>query len=78
MLGTIVNLNRIERPELDGLYAQIDALRATIGEGTRLVDRLTAEREGFHRGALLRGAAAIALVVIAGLTAVLILFATVR
>ena len=74
-LGTIVNLNRVERPELDTIYQRIDRLRDVINERSRLVDQLTAEREGYDRGALLRGAAALAVVVIAILTIVIVVIA---
>jgi chromosome segregation ATPase len=75
-LGTIVNLNRVERPELDDLYIRIDTSREAIGERSRLIDRLAAERESYVRGALLRGAAALGLSVIALLAIILVLVAS--
>jgi hypothetical protein len=76
-LGTIVNLNRVERPELDGLYRRIDSLRDAIGERSRLIDRMAAERDGYERGALFRGAATLFVAVLILLTIVLVVVATV-
>jgi hypothetical protein len=58
-LGTLVNLNRIPRPELDDLYARIDGLRHGIGLRSAEIDRLSAEREAHDRTALMRGFAGI-------------------
>jgi hypothetical protein len=74
-LGTIVNLNRVERPELDTLYNRIDRLRDNINERSRQIDRLTADRESYDRGALLRGTATLVVAVIALLTVVIVVIA---
>ncbi len=66
-LGTIANLNRVPSPELSPPFARVDALRAAIGEREADIDRLTAERGRYDRGALTRGAA-----VLGGALAVLI------
>jgi hypothetical protein len=58
-LGTLVNLNRIPRPELDDLYARIDQLRHAIGLRSAEIDRLSAERDAHDRAALMRGFAGI-------------------
>lgn len=54
-LGTLINLHRIERPELAELYANIDGLRSAIGACTTEIDRLTLEREAYDRTSLVRG-----------------------
>ncbi|HEU5057665.1 MAG TPA: hypothetical protein VFU21_14120 [Kofleriaceae bacterium] len=74
-LGTLVNLNRIERPEFDELYGRIDMLRNAIASRTQHIDRLNAEREAADRGALLRGALVLALLGVLLLTAVVVLIA---
>jgi len=74
-LGTLVNLNRIERPEFDELYGRIDMLRNAITSRTKHIDRLNAEREGADRSALLRGAMVVAAAVVLVLTAVVLLIA---
>jgi hypothetical protein len=58
-LGTLVNLNRIARPELDELYARIDRLRHAIGLRSSEIERLSAERDAHDRAALMRGFAGI-------------------
>jgi DNA-directed RNA polymerase subunit RPC12/RpoP len=67
-LGTLLNLNRVERPEFDELYARIDQLRGAIGTRTNEIDRLIAERDAFDRGALLRGTAVLLFALIALIT----------
>jgi chromosome segregation ATPase len=58
-LGTLVNLSRIARPELDDLYARIDRLRSSIGQRSSEIERLSAERDAADRTALTRGYAGI-------------------
>ena len=58
-LGTLVNLNRIEDPAFAELYARIDRLRGAITARTTEIERLTAEREAYDRGNLVRGVATI-------------------
>jgi hypothetical protein len=76
-LGTIVNLNRIERSELRELYGRVDELRVSIGMRSRFIDQLTAESEAYDRGSLVRGIAtlagglALALAILAALWAIL-------
>jgi hypothetical protein len=60
-LGTLVNLNRVERAEFADLYARIDRLRTAIAARTTEIEKLTAEREAYDKGSLVRG-----LVVIGG------------
>ena len=74
-LGTLVNLNRIERPEFDELYGRIDMLRNAIGSRTQHIDRLNAERESADKSALLRGAMVVAFAAVLILTAVVVLIA---
>jgi DNA repair exonuclease SbcCD ATPase subunit len=58
-LGTLVNLNRIEDPQFDELYQRIDRLRGAITARTTEIEKLTAEREAYDRGNLVRGVATI-------------------
>ncbi len=55
-LGTLVNLNRIDRDEFVGLYEQIDTLRGAIGARSNEIDKLSAERQAFDKASLIRGA----------------------
>jgi hypothetical protein len=68
-LGTLINLHRVERPEFEELYGRIDRLRHAINARTTEIDRLTAERDAYDRGSLLRGYA-----VLGGLAVLLITF----
>ena len=61
-LGTLVNLNRIDRPEFQELYGRIDGLRGGIGARSNEIDKLSAEREAFDKASRIRGA-----IVLAGL-----------
>ena len=72
-LGTLVNLNRIEDPSFVELYERIDRLRGAITARTTEIEKLTAEREAYDRGTLVRGVATIggALVLMIALVAVL-------
>ncbi|MBT8496247.1 MAG: hypothetical protein KJO07_24595, partial [Deltaproteobacteria bacterium] len=74
-LGTLVNLNRIERPEFDDAYDQIDRLRGAIGGRSNEIDRLAAERDAYDKGSIIRGALTVAGAVLILLTVVLILVA---
>jgi hypothetical protein len=58
-LGTLVNLNRIEDPRFAELYHRIDRLRGAITARTTEIEKLTAEREAYDRGNLVRGVAVI-------------------
>jgi hypothetical protein len=58
-LGTLVNLNRIEDPQFEELYHRIDRLRGAITARTTEIEKLTAEREAYDRGNLVRGVATI-------------------
>jgi len=58
-LGTLVNLNRIEDPRFAELYQRIDRLRGAITARTTEIEKLTAEREAYDRGTLVRGVAVI-------------------
>ena len=63
-LGTLINLNRIARPEFAELYQRIDRLRTAINARTTEIDRLIAERAAYDRPSLLRGYAVLAGVVV--------------
>ncbi|HEY1555602.1 MAG TPA: hypothetical protein VGF94_12280 [Kofleriaceae bacterium] len=67
-LGTLVNLNRIDPasqappgsvhlgdPSFAELYERIDRLRGAITARTTEIEKLTAEREAYDRGTLVRG-----------------------
>jgi len=54
-LGTLINLNRVEHPGFADLYERIDRLRQAIGARTTEIDKLTAEREAYDKGSLVRG-----------------------
>jgi hypothetical protein len=54
-LGTLVNLNRIEDPQFAELYLRIDRLRGAITARTTEIEKLTAEREAYDRGVMVRG-----------------------
>lgn len=58
-LGTLVNLNRIEDVQFAELYQRIDRLRTAITARTTEIEKLTAEREAYDRGTLVRGIATI-------------------
>jgi hypothetical protein len=58
-LGTLVNLNRIDDPQYEELYQRIDRLRGAITARTTEIEKLTAEREAYDRGHLVRGVATI-------------------
>lgn len=73
-LGTIVNLNRIDRGEFADLYAQIDTLRGAIGARSNAIDKLSAERHAFDKASLVRGACVLGGIVIVFLALLAILF----
>lgn len=54
-LGTLVNLNRIELVAFAELYERIDRIRGAITARTTEIEKLTAEREAYDRGSLVRG-----------------------
>ena len=72
-LGTLVNLNRIEDPQFDELYQRIDRLRGAITARTTEIEKLTAEREAYDRGTLVRGVAAIGGAIVALIALIVIL-----
>jgi len=74
-LGTLLNLNRVERPEFDELYARVDQLRNAIGARSQEIDRLVAERGAYDRGALVRGVAVVVLALVLLTTAVVLVAA---
>ncbi|HUQ05056.1 MAG TPA: hypothetical protein VM261_21285 [Kofleriaceae bacterium] len=76
-LGTLINLHRVERPEFAELYGRIDRLRHAINARTTEIDRLTAEREAYDRGSLLRGYAVLGGVAVLLITFVVIILALV-
>jgi chromosome segregation ATPase len=58
-LGTLVNLNRIDDAQFTELYQRIDRLRGAITARTAEIEKLTAEREAYDRGTMVRGVATI-------------------
>lgn len=76
-LGTLLNLNRIERPEFDELYARVDHLRNAIGARGQEIDRLVAERGAYDRGALVRGVVVLVLALVVLATAAVLALALV-
>lgn len=74
-LGTLVNLNRIEDPQFSELYRHIDALRDAITSRATAIEKLTAEREAYDRGTLVRGVATIAGALLTIIALVVILLA---
>lgn len=72
-LGTLVNLNRIEDPQFGELYQRIDRLRGAITARTTEIEKLTAEREAYDRGTLVRGVATIGGVLVALIALIVIL-----
>ena len=74
-LGTLINLHRVDRPELSELYARIDVLRNAISSRTSEIEVLTAEREEYDRGAVIRGFVVIGCVVLGVLGVIAILLA---
>jgi len=74
-LGTLINLNRIERPEFVELYERVDRLRAAIGARTTEIEKLAAEREAFDRSSLTRGLVVIGAGVVTLVTLIAILLA---
>jgi chromosome segregation ATPase len=77
-LGTLVNLNRIEDPQFGELYQRIDRLRGAITARTTEIEKLTAEREAYDRGNLVRGIATLFGAVILFIALIVILRAAVR
>ena len=58
-LGTLVNLNRLDDPRFSELYERIDRLRSAITSRSTEIEKLSAEREAYDRGSIVRGAAAL-------------------
>jgi hypothetical protein len=54
-LGTIVNLNRVDKPEFMPLFERADHLRGLISARETEADRLNAEQHAFDRPSLIRG-----------------------
>lgn len=77
-LGTLVNLNRIEDPQFGELYQRIDRLRGAITARTTEIERLTAEREAYDRGNLVRGLSAIGGAILIFIALIVILRAVLR
>jgi len=72
-LGTLVNLNRIDDPQFAELYQRIDRLRGAITARTTEIEKLTAEREAYDRGTLVRGIATIGGALVALIALIVIL-----
>ena len=58
-LGTLVNLNRIDDSRFAELYQRIDRIRGAITARTTEIEKLTAERDAYDRGVLVRGVSTI-------------------
>lgn len=74
-LGTLINLHRVDHPVLSELYSRIDVLRNAISSRTSEIEVLTAEREEYDRGAVIRGFVVIGCVVLGVLGVIAILLA---
>jgi hypothetical protein len=74
-LGTLVNLNRIEDAQFGELYQRIDRLRGAITARTTEIEKLTAEREAYDRGTLVRGISTIGGAVVLLIALIVILLA---
>jgi len=72
-LGTLVNLNRIDDAQFAELYARIDRLRGAITARTTEIEKLTAEREAYDRGTLIRGVVTIGGAIVAFIALIVIL-----
>jgi flagellar biosynthesis chaperone FliJ len=72
-LGTLVNLNRIEDPSFSELYERIDRLRTAITARTTEIEKLTAEREAYDRGTIVRGISAMVGALVAFIALIVIL-----
>nr|MBA3538266.1 hypothetical protein [Deltaproteobacteria bacterium] len=72
-LGTLVNLNRIEDAQFSELYQRIDRLRGAITSRTMEIEKLTAEREAYDRGTLVRGLTVIGGAIVAFIAFIVIL-----
>lgn len=77
-LGTLVNLNRIDDPRFAELYQRIDRLRGAITARTTEIEKLSAEREAYDRGNLVRGVAAIGGAILLFIMLIVILRALLR
>jgi hypothetical protein len=77
-LGTLVNLNRIEDPRFTELYDRIDRLRGAITARTTEIEKLTAEREAYDRGTLVRGVSVLGGAVVIFIALIVILRAILR
>ncbi|MCE9576723.1 MAG: hypothetical protein K8W52_26490, partial [Deltaproteobacteria bacterium] len=74
-LGTLVNLNRVERAEFTELYERVDRLRTAIAARTTEIEKLTAEREAYDKGSLVRGLVVIGGAAVGLVTLIVILLA---
>jgi chromosome segregation ATPase len=72
-LGTLVNLNRIDDPQFGELYQRIDRLRGAITARTTEIEKLTAEREAYDRGSLVRGVSVMGGAIVAFIALIVIL-----
>ncbi|HET9625167.1 MAG TPA: hypothetical protein VFP84_27555, partial [Kofleriaceae bacterium] len=77
-LGTLVNLNRLEDGRFTELYDRIDRLRGAITARTTEIEKLTAEREAYDRGTLVRGLSVLGGAVVIFIALIVILRAILR
>jgi len=54
-LGTLVNLNRNDSAAFTELFQRIDRIRGAITARTTEIEKLTAERDAYDRGVMVRG-----------------------
>jgi hypothetical protein len=59
-IGTLLNLNRVERERFTPLYERIDALKSGVTEREALIARLDEERLGFDHAAAQKGVITVA------------------
>jgi hypothetical protein len=77
-LGTLVNLNRIEDPQFTELYHRVDRLRGAITARTTEIEKLTAEREAYDRGNLVRGLSTMGAAIVVFIALIVLLRAVLR
>jgi hypothetical protein len=76
-LGTLVNLHRVEGPELVPLYGRCDELRAAIGAQESEIERLTTDMHAYDKGSLVRGAVVLGAAVVGLITIIWLIVAIV-
>ncbi len=72
-LGTIVNLNRVDKADFLPLFDRCDQLRALISARETEIDRLSAERDAYDRPSVFKGIAVLGVALLVLITLVWIL-----